>query len=206
MSQVKLEANVREKTGKGVARKLRRAGRVPGVLYGHHMEQPILFDVDLKELESILYSAGRTAVINLNLKGGNGSGNQTAMLADYQRDVFGTCVTHVDLKQVRMDEMVTASVPIALVGNSVGVKGGGVVEQLLREIQIEALPMDVPENLEVDITDLDMGHHMTVADLQLPSKVTLLNADPTDTVVTVHAPRAVTLAAEAEAETAGAQA
>lgn len=206
MSQVKLEANVREKTGKGVARKLRRAGRVPGVLYGHHMEQPILFDVDLKEIEGILYSAGRTAVINLTLKGGNGSANQTAMLADYQRDVFGTCVTHVDLKQVRMDEKVTASVPVALTGNSVGVKGGGVIEQLVREILIEALPMDVPEHLEVDVTNLDMGHHLTVADLQIPANVVLLNADMAETVVTVHAPRSVTLAAEAEAETAGAQA
>lgn len=198
MSQVKLDANVREKTGKGVARKLRRAGRVPGVLYGHHMEQPILFDVDLKELESILYSAGRTAVINLNLKGGNGSGNQTAMLSDYQRDVFGTCVTHVDLKQVRMDEKVTASVPIVLVGHSIGVKAGGVIEQPLREIQIEALPMDVPETIEIDVTNLEMGQHLTVGDLPIPANA-VVHMDASETVVTVHATRSVASENAAEA-------
>jgi len=140
MSQVKLEANVREKTGKGVARKLRRQGRVPAVLYGHHLQTPIILDVDAKEMEGVLRTAGRTAIINLAVP----EGNQTAMLADYQRDVFGTCLLHVDFKQVRLDEKVTASVPVVLVGNSKGVKSGGVIEQLMREIQVEALPLDIP--------------------------------------------------------------
>ena len=98
MSQVKLEANVREKTGTGVARKLRRQGRVPAVLYGHHLQTPMVLDVDAKEMERVLRTAGRTSIINLNVPGGP----QTAMLADYQRDVFGTHLLSVDFKQVRL--------------------------------------------------------------------------------------------------------
>ena len=199
MSQVKLEAKVREKTGKGAAKKLRREGRVPAVLYGHHLEQPIILDIDTKEMEHVLATAGRTAVINLTLSGGNGNANQTAMLADYQRDVFGTRLIHVDLKQVRMDETVHAAVPVVLVGYSKGVKAGGVLEQILREISVEALPMDIPEHLEIDITDLDMGSHITVADLRGIEKLTLL-ADAEETVAVIHTPRSVTLAAEGAAE------
>ncbi len=191
MSQVKLEANVREKTGKGVARKLRRQGRVPAVLYGHHLQTPIILDVDAKEMEGVLRTAGRTAIINLAVP----EGNQTAMLADYQRDVFGTCLLHVDFKQVRLDEKVTASVPVVLVGNSKGVKSGGVIEQLMREIQVEALPLDIPEHLEVDITEMDLGDHMTVADLKLTANMTVL-AEPEETVAVIHVPRSVTLAEE----------
>ncbi len=197
MSQVKLEANVREKTGTGVARKLRRLGRVPAVLYGHHLQTPMILDVDAKEMENVLRTAGRTSIINLAVPGGN----QTAMLADYQRDVFGTCLLHVDFKQVRMDEKVTASVPVVLVGHSKGVKGGGVIEQILREIDVEALPLEIPEHLEVDITEMDLGDHMTVADLKLTGNLTLL-AEPEETVAVIHVPRSVTLAEEQAAAAA----
>lgn len=188
MSQVKLEAQVRETTGKGAARKMRRGGRVPAVLYGPHLEQNILLDVDSKQMEQLLHTAGRTAVINIALDKG---APQTAMLADYQRDVFGTRLLHVDFKQVRMDEKVHASVPIRLVGNSKGVKGGGVLEQMLREVMVEALPMDIPEHLEIDITDLDMGEHLTVADLAGSETMTVL-AEKDEMLAVIHTPRAVT--------------
>ena len=188
MSQVKLEAQVRETTGKGAARKMRRQGRVPAVLYGPHLEQNILLDVDSKQMEQVLHTAGRTGVINLAL---NQGAAQTAMLADYQRDVFGTRLLHVDFKQVRMDEKVHASVPIRLVGNSKGVKGGGVLEQMLREVMVEAFPMDIPEHLEIDITDLDMGEHLTVADLAGSDTMTVL-AEKDEMLAVIHTPRAVT--------------
>lgn len=198
MSQVKLEANVREKTGTGVARKLRRNGRVPAVLYGHHLPVPMVLDVDAKEMEQVLRTAGRTSIINLAVAGGT----QTAMLADYQRDVFGTHLLSVDFKQVRLDEKVTASVPVVLVGQSKGVKAGGVIEQMVREIQVEALPLDIPESLEIDITELDMGEHLTVADLPASEKLTFLAA-PDETLAVIHTPRSVTLAEEqAAAESA----
>jgi large subunit ribosomal protein L25 len=200
MSQVKLEANVREKSGTGVARKLRRQGRVPAVLYGHHLQTPMVLDVDAKEMERVLRTAGRTSIINLNVPGGP----QTAMLADYQRDVFGTHLLSVDFKQVRLDEKVTASVPISLVGQSKGVKAGGVIEQMVREIQVEALPLDIPESLDIDITELGLGEHLTVANLPVSDKMTFL-ADPEETLAVVHTPRSVTLAEEQAATTESAE-
>ena len=198
MSQVKLEAQVRETSGKGAARKMRREGRVPAVLYGPHLEQNIHLHVDNKEMEHLLHTAGRTAVIHIALDKG---GPQTAMLADYQRDVFGTRLLHVDFKQVRMDEKVHAAVPIVLVGNSKGVKGGGVLEQMLRDVTVEAFPMDIPEHLEIDITNLDMGEHLTVADLATSDTMTLL-AEKDEMVAVIHTPRAVTERAAAEGATA----
>lgn len=197
MSQVNLEANVREKTGKGVARKLRAQGRIPGVLYGHRLETPIALDLDLKAITEVLHTGGRTAVIRLTLQG-NGGGSHSAMIADYQRNILTSALTHVDLKQVTLDELVHAKVPIILTGTARGVKtGGGVMEQILREIEVEALPLDVPEILEIDVSDMDSGSHITVADLNLPANVTVATP-PEETVAVVHGPRTATATEEAE--------
>ncbi|MBQ7503196.1 50S ribosomal protein L25/general stress protein Ctc [bacterium] len=194
MSQVKLEAKIRKETGKGVARRLRREGRVPAVLYGHHLEEPIILDVNSKDTEKILKTNGKTGLINLSFDDENVK-DQLAMLVDYQRDVFGTCLLHVDFKQVRMDEKVTVSVPVVLVGEAIGVKAGGVLEQHIREIEVECLPTDIPAHIEVDVANLDLGHHSTVAQLKAPEGVEF-KADPEEMVVSVAITRA---AAEADA-------
>ena len=196
MSQVKLEAKVRKETGKGVARRLRREGRIPAVLYGHHLEEPIILDVNSKDTEKILQTVGKTAIINLTFCE-EGVQDQLAMLADYSRDVFGTCLLHVDFKQVRMDEKVTASVPVVLVGEAVGVKEGGVVEQMLHEIEIESLPLSIPAHIEVDISSLGLGHHLTVAQIVCPEGVEI-KADPSETIVSIAIPRAVAESTETE--------
>lgn len=201
MSQVKLEANIRKETGTGVAKKLRREGRIPAVLYGHHLEQPIILDVDSKATEQVLASHGKSAIITLALNNDQVQ-DQLAMLTDYQRDVFGTCLLHVDFKQVRMDETVKATIPVVVTGESIGVKAGGVIEQQLREIEIECLPLNLPSYITVDITALDLGHHLTVGDLVLPENVTVL-APENEQVVSIAIPRSV--AAE-DSETAEASA
>lgn len=198
MSQVKLEAKIRKETGKGVARRLRREGRVPAVLYGHHLEEPIILDVNSKDTEKILKTNGKTGLINLSF-GDENVKDQLAMLVDYQRDVFGTCLLHVDFKQVRMDEKVTVSVPIVLVGEAVGVKAGGVLEQHIREIEVECLPTDIPAHIEVDVAGLDLGHHITVAQLKAPEGVEF-KVDPEEMVVSVAITRAVAEADAAEEE------
>lgn len=203
MSQVKLAAKIRKETGKGVARKLRRQGRVPAVLYGHHLEQPIVLDVDSKDVEQILSTHGKTAIINVVME--DGSDSQMAMLTDYQRDVFGTILLHVDFKQVRMDEKVTASIPVMIVGDSIGVKNGGVLEHHLRSVEIEGLPMSIPSNLTLDVTNLDLGHHLTVADVQCPEGVEI-KADPSESVVSIAIPRAVAVAESEEEAPAEAEA
>jgi large subunit ribosomal protein L25 len=195
MHQVKLEANIREKTGTGVARKLRRQGRVPAVLYGPYLQTPMVLDVNAKEMERVLRTAGRTSIISLNVPGGP----KTVMLADYQRDVFGTHLLSVDFKQVRLDEKVTASVPISLVGQSKGIKAGGVLEQMVREVQVEALPLDLPDSLEIDITELDLGERLTMADLPVSDKMTYLVV-PDETLAVIHTPRSLIATEEEEQE------
>ncbi len=199
MSQVILEANIRKETGKGAARSLRREGRIPAVLYGRHLEQPIILDVESKAVENILSKHGKTSIINLKF---NDNTNQLAMLLEYQRDVFGTCLLHVDFKQIRMDEPVRASVPLILTGNSIGVKLGGVLEHHVREVEIEALPSAIPEHIEVDVTNLEMGHHLCIADVVCPEGVTIL-AHAQEPVVSVAIPRSVS--AEETTEEAAAE-
>lgn len=198
MSQVKLEANIRKETGKGKARQLRREGRIPAVLYGHHLENPIILDVNSKDTEQILQAHGKTAIINLAF-GDKNAEDQLAMLVDYQRDVFGTYLLHVDFKQVRMDEKVTASIPVVLVGEAVGVKLGGVLEHHIREVEIECLPLDIPTHVEIDIANLEMGHHMAVSQINCPENVTIL-APADEQVVSIAIPRSVA-AEETEAAT-----
>lgn len=199
MSQVKLEARIRKETGKGVSRRLRREGRVPAVLYGHHLEEPIILDVNSKDTEKILHTNGKTAIISLAFNDEKVA-DQMAMLVDYQRDVFGTTLLHVDFKQVRMDEKVTASVPVVLVGEAAGIKDGGIVDQVIREVEVECLPMAIPAHIEVDISALGLGHHLTIAQIAAPEGVEI-KADPEEVVVSIAIPRAAAVeTAEAAAE------
>ncbi|MBQ7568485.1 50S ribosomal protein L25 [bacterium] len=190
MAQVKLDAKIRKETGKGIAKALRREGRVPAVLYGRHMEEPIVMDVDAKATEQILRTVGKTAIISLDFEGAE---KQLAMLADYQRDVFGTRLLSVDFKQVNLNEKVMATVPLMIVGEAKGVKEGGVLEQSLREIKVEALPLDLPAHIEIDVTELGLGHHMCVSDLKCPANVTI-HENPEEQVINVAIPRAVAVA------------
>ena len=198
MSQVKLEARIRKETGKGAARRLRREGRVPAVLYGHHLEEPIILDVNSKDTEKILQTNGKTGLISLAF-GDENVKDQLAMLVDYQRDVFGTYLLHVDFKQVRMDEKVIVSVPVVLAGEAVGVKAGGVLEQHIREIEVECLPVNIPAHIEINVTGLEIGHHITVAQIAAPEGVEF-KADPAETAVSVAMTRAAAEAGAAEAE------
>ena len=200
MSQVKLEAKVRKETGKGAAHRLRREGRVPAVLYGHHLEQPIILDLNAKDVEKVLQTSGKTAIINLVLNDPQVK-DQLAMLAEYDRDVFGTRLLHVDFKQVRMDEKVTVLVPVVLVGESQGVKDGGVVEHVVREVEIECLPSAISAHLEVDITSLGLGHHLTVAQIPCPQGVEI-KTEPSETVVSIAIPRSAAVEAAETTETA----
>lgn len=198
MAQVKLDAKIRKETGKGVAKALRRAGRVPAVVYGRHLEQPIVIDVDAKATEQILRTVGKSAIINLNFNE-DGVEDQLVLLADYKREVFGTYLLSVDFKQVNLKEKVVATIPVALVGDCVGVKEGGVLEHIIREIKVEALPLDLPAHIEVDITNLGLGQHITVAGIDCPANVTILE-DANEQVVNVAITRA-TAVSEAAAET-----
>src|ERR671911_510345 len=197
MAEVKLVAEPREGTGKGVARKLRAAGRVPGVLYGHGLESTAL-SVDAKDLFHVLHTgAGTNVLVDLVVDGTE----HLIIPRDVQRDHIHGRFIHVDFLTVRRDEKLHLSIPVRIVGESVGVKAGGVVEHHLWELEVESLPGDVPEAIDADITHLEIGMALRVSDLVAPKGATILT-NPEESVVAVQQPQ---MAVELEEEEAAAE-
>jgi large subunit ribosomal protein L25 len=184
--QVSLQVATRSGTGKGAARSLRRAGKVPGVIYGHNRE-PEALAVESGALNKILLgiSAG-TTVLDVVV---DQRPAVKALIREIQRDsVRPTEILHLDLYEVRADEKVTLEVPIHLVGIPDGVRNfGGVLDHVLRELEIEVLPADIPEHVELDVTALTIGHSLFVRDVKI-ERAEILN-DPDTPVCTVVAPR-----------------
>ena len=192
MAEVKLVAEPREGTGKGVARKLRAAGRVPGVLYGHGMDS-IPLSVDAKDLFHVLHTgAGTNVLVDLVVDGTE----HLIIPRDVQRDHIHGRFIHVDLLAVRRDEKLHLTIPIRIVGESVGVKAGGVVEHHLWEIEVESLPSDVPEAIEADISVPRDRDGAARERPHRPEGVTILT-DPEESVVAVQQPQ---MAVELEEE------
>ena len=170
--ELKLIAERREGTGKGVARKLRAGGRVPAVVYGQGLESTAV-SVDAKELYHVLHSGGTNVLLDLVIDGKG----LLALARDVQRDHIRGRFIHVDFLAVSRTEKITIDVPVRVIGEAVGVKAGGVLEHHLWEIQAECLPGDVPEAIEADITELEVGDSLKVADLAAPEGVTILSPE-----------------------------
>jgi large subunit ribosomal protein L25 len=202
MADQQLKAEPRSGAGKGVARKLRADGRVPAVLYGHGKQAQAL-SVDGKELFHLLHgAAGGNVLIDLVIDGKK----TMAMPREVQRDHVRGRYLHVDFLEVRRDEKVTVDVPIHLVGESVGVKSGGVLEHHLWDLHVESLPQDLPDAIEADISRLDVNESLRVADLTIPETVTVLTAGE-ETIASVVPPQAREVEAEgAEGEVAAEEA
>jgi large subunit ribosomal protein L25 len=180
----KLTAEKRDGTGKGVARKLRAGGRVPAILYGHGME-PVALSVDSRELFHLLHTgAGTNVLVDLVVDGTE----HLALPREVQRDHIKGRFVHVDFLAVRRDERIHVTVPIRIVGESPGVKAGGVLEHHLWELSVECLATDVPEAVDVDISDLEIGSGLRVGDLAPPRGATILT-NPDDSVVAVTQPQ-----------------
>jgi large subunit ribosomal protein L25 len=184
--QANLQVATRSDTGKGAARSLRRTGKVPGVIYGHH-RQPEALAIDSGALNKVLIgiSAG-TTILDVVV---DGRPAVKALIREIQRDsVRPAEILHLDLYEVKADEKVTLSVPIHLIGIPDGVRNfGGVLDHVLRELEIEVLPADIPEHVELDVTALAIGHSLFVRDVKI-ERAEILN-DPDTPVCTVVAPR-----------------
>jgi large subunit ribosomal protein L25 len=184
--QANLQAASRTDTGKGAARSLRRQGKVPGVIYGHG-RAPEALTVDTTALNRMLVgiSAG-TTILDVAI---DGRAPVKALIREIQRDSLRPAdILHLDLYEVRADEAVTLEVPVHLVGIPDGVRNfGGVLDHSLRELEIEVLPSDIPERVDLDVTALTIGHSLFVRDIQI-EKARILN-DPDTPVCTVVAPR-----------------
>ncbi len=166
-----VEAKPREAGDKNAARRLRRTGSIPAVLYGAG-GQPRAIAVDPKQITKILHSeSGHNTIIDVSLDGEQAK----AMIVDWQNEPIKGHLLHVDLKRIAMDKVLQISVPIQLKGESMGIKTeGGVLDFVLREIEIECLPGDIPSHIECDISDLVFGQPIRVSDLPRSEKIKFL--------------------------------
>jgi large subunit ribosomal protein L25 len=182
----------REAAGSRAARRLRRAGTVPGVLYGGG-EEPVSFQVDARDLRHALAHAG--AVLELSI---DGAGGTPVVVKDLARHPVTGETVHIDMLRVRLDQAIGATVVLDLVGaeDAPGVREGGVLEQVTRELTIEALPGDIPDAIHHDVSSVQIGDTITLASITPPRGVTLTD-DPETVVATVTPPR---LQAEVEEE------
>jgi large subunit ribosomal protein L25 len=179
--RVKLEVRSRESRGSAESRRLRKQGLIPGVLYGQGKE-PHAVSIPERELRRVLTGAGGLhAILDVVIEG-DGGRPLPSVLKDYQQDPLKGRLIHVDLQEVRLDQAIQALVNVALVGEAAGTKEGGVLSQVTREVNVEALPMEIPEHLDLDVSDMRIGDTLRLADLSPPEGVTFLD-DPDETVL-----------------------
>jgi large subunit ribosomal protein L25 len=181
-----LTVQARDNLGSRNTRRLRKHGFVPGVLYGRG--EPVPISIEERELRRALTgAAGLHSILDVQIDGR--SSTHASILKDYQVDKVRGGVIHVDLQEVRLDQTIIASVSVHLVGgeDAPGVREGGVLSQPLREIQVEALPLEIPEHIDLDVSHMATGDTLRIGDISVPDGVTLLD-DPETVVATVTAP------------------
>jgi large subunit ribosomal protein L25 len=198
MASAQLSATPRDGTGKGSARSLRAQGKIPAVIYGHGRE-PQSLAIETRELEKLLSKiSAESTVIELSMDGKSAR----TLIREIQRHPFKRQILHVDFQELVAGEKVTVRIPIVLMGVPEGVRqDGGILDQVMRELEIEVDPANIPNHVEVDVNPLRIGDSVHVSDITLPDGVELVG-EPDSTVCVVSAPRAVveTVAPTEEAE------
>jgi len=184
-----LKVRLRNKRGKSYARKLRRKGEVPAILYGHHLDKNLLLEVENRELHTFLsrYFQGEK-VARLQIVNDEKNKQREVIVKSVQWDSVKRLPQHVDFYEITRGEKITTSVPLSFTGKSRGEEKGGIVEHFLREIEIECFPMDIPSVIEVDINSLDIGDSFYVRDLKVSPKISIKNPSQ-EIVVSIASPR-----------------
>jgi large subunit ribosomal protein L25 len=186
-----LEAKVRTGAGSIATRKVRREGMIPAVLYGHK-EPTLVLAIPHGEFEAIVRSGQRMIDLKIDSK------QQKALIKDVQYDHMGDEILHVDFARVSLTERITLSVPVVMAGHAPGQAEGGVLDMVLKSLEVKCLPTNIPENIKVSISELKIGDSIFVKNVPPIEGVEILN-DPEAIVVTVHAPREEVVAAPEEA-------
>jgi len=187
MATVQLSASPRDTVGKGAARSLRSAGKIPAVIYGHARE-PQSLAVPTREFEKLLERvSAESTVIELDV----GGAVARTLIREIQRHPFKKQILHIDFQELVAGEKVTVSVPIVLVGTPEGVRlSAGIMSQVLSELSILVDPVNIPRRIEADVTRLTIGHSLHVSDLTAPDGIEILD-EPESTIAVVSAPKAV---------------
>jgi large subunit ribosomal protein L25 len=185
MATAQLSASPRDAAGKGAARSLRSAGKIPAIIYGHARE-PQSLAIPTREFEKLLERvSAESTVIELNL---DGTVART-LIREIQRHPFKKQILHIDFQELVAGEKVTVNVPIVLVGTPDGVRvSGGILSQVMSELSILVDPVNIPNRIEADVTAITIGHSLHVSDLRIPQGVEVLD-DPDETVAVVSAPK-----------------
>ncbi len=178
--RIKLQVMEREGRGSAEARRLRREGLIPGVLYGGRIEPHAIFVPERDLRRALTGPSGLHAILDVVIDGR--SSTHASILKEYQQDPLRGHISHFDLQEVRLDQPIQAQVSVHLVGEPVGAKEGGVLSQVQREINVEALPMEIPEHIELDVSGMAIGDTLRLADLPQQDGVKYLD-DPEETVL-----------------------
>lgn len=196
MELIELSVAKREATGKGAARRLRADKAIPGIVYGAKKE-PVKVSIDVTAFDKVIRENGTTGLFfNLDIEGDTG---RSVMLKDFQMDPFSLHYMHIDFHEIDMDETVSVVVPIETEGESVGVKEGGMLQIIRRDLEVICKPKDTPESVKLDISKLDIGDGIHVADIDLGSEIEI-PFDTNFTVVTVVPPESISDEEELEEE------
>jgi large subunit ribosomal protein L25 len=196
-----LLAEPRNANGSGAARRLRHVGQVPAIVYNHQRET-LPIQIDAHVFGMLLAHHGESMVLRLTVAG---IGDKTVLLKDVQHDPISGGLLHADFMEISLTEKLEAPVAIELVGEAAGVKLGGVLEQQLDEVDVECLPMDLPESIVVDVAALNIGNHLTVAELTVPDGVVVIT-EANLVIASVLAPRMAEETSTEEAAAGGGEA
>ncbi len=202
MADVALDVEIRSTAGKGAARQMRAAGRIPGVCYGRG-RAPISVSLDPRSLEKLLASSatGINTLIDLRVSGGGDYDGRVVLVKELQRDPVSARALHADFYAVDLEQAIEVSVPIHVTGTAPGIMLGGILDHALRELQIECLPRSIPDQILADVSSLEIGMSLHVRDLVLPPGVTLIS-NPDLSVISVVTPAALEEPTPAAAATA----
>ena len=187
MATASLNATPRSETGTGVARKIRQGGHVPGIIYGHG-RAPQALAINTRELERLLSQVNAAStIIELSFDGSTAR----TLIREIQRHPFKRSILHVDLQELVAGEKVTVSVPLRFIGTAEGVRNaGGILEEVMHQLHIRVDPSAIPDHIDVDVTNVTIGHSLHVGDIVLPEGVTVLD-DADATICVVAVPRAI---------------
>lgn len=192
MEILELKAEKRNTIGKGAARSLRRDGKVPAILYGSDIE-PVSLSIQAKEIEVLLKNAKFNQQL-INIDFGDGVRKPTMIKEIQFRPVKGDFL-HIDFYEVKMDRKIRVRVPVVLNGKCIGIEMGGLLQIIRRELEVLCYPSEIPESIEIDVTDLNIGNSVHVKDIQLEGDMEI-PADVNFTIVTVLAPKKETAVTE----------
>ena len=205
MNLIEIKTKIRTKTGNGPARRLRMSGQIPAVLYGPKTES-VLLSVNKSDLELLFKKGGiGQVVLNLVIQKNGETTTRPAMIKELQTHPVSRNFIHIDFYEIKMDQKITAKIPVVTTGIAKGIELGGVLQIIRRELEVECLPLEVPESIEIDISDLDVGDSIHVGKIRLESELEFLE-DDNYTVVTVLTPKLEEEEPEEEEEVEGEEA